>query len=1089
MARLDDQNAQSRGLISLFVRHPTASNLLMIGLILIGLFSAQRLNTQFFPTIEIPLITVSVSWPGASAEDVEKNIVDAIEPELRFLDGIEDVTSIAREGSGVISLEFVSSADMQKAQSDVEQAVARITTLPDDSEEPKISRATFYESVAKISVSGPFSEAFLKSYAKTLRDGLLDAGIDRVTLSGARDEEIWVEIPERELQRLDLTLGDVALRIRDSTRDVPSGVIKGDVEVQVRSFSDRKTPETIADIEVKSLTTGEKIFLKDIASVRTRFDDDESVGVKEGRQAIELNVQRAVSADTLATMEKLNTHLATARQTLPTTLSVDAYDVRGKFVQQRLGILVKNGLQGLVLVLIVLFLFLDYRIAFWTAAGIPVALLATLAVMYASGQTINMVSMFALIMMLGIIVDDAIVVGEHTATRQELGDPPDLAAERGASRMLKPVLAATLTTQAAFFPIFLIGGRMGDIMSAIPLVVTAVLVASLIECFLILPGHMRHGFGKAPRRPGWFRRKFDGLLNGFRDGPYRAFVGATYAWRYTTIACAIAILIVAIGLLAGGRVGFRFFPSPEPENIQALVVFGAGTPRDEQARSMAELEKALDKAEAQLLAKAARRKDKAAKSQGSSQFPPSLKTIIERVRETFDGRQQVAEETRIVENRFTTLGKSGRNQGENLAQIEVQLTPSEERSIPTKEILKAWRLMLPKVPGIERVALVGRRAGPPGRDVDVRLKDAPVATLKAAAEELKEKLSSVPGVSAIADDLPYGRPELVLELTPRGTAFGFTSQSVGTQVRNAFEGAIATRFARGDEEITVRVRRMQEAPGVQELSQIYLKSPAGIRVPLTEVVTIREKQGFSIIQRRDGLRTVGVTGDIDGEVSSTLEVIERLEAEVMPELVDNYGVRYEYKGRDEERRESFADLKAGAYLALAIIYIILAWVFESYAKPLAVMAIIPFGIVGAIFGHMVMGMHLTIISMIGLLGLSGILVNDSIILVTQVKERLANGDELREAAVGASLDRLRAVLLTSLTTIGGLLPLLFETSRQAQFLIPMAITLVFGLATATILVLVLVPALVGIGGDISRTMRGFWRFWTGSRPDVATPAE
>ncbi len=1092
MAPQDASERPSHGLISMFVRHPTASNLLMVGLVLLGIFSMQRLNTQFFPTIEVPIITVVVSWPGASAEDVEKNILDAVEPELRFLDGVDDVTSIAREGSGIVTMEFDAGADMQKAQSDVEQAVGRITTLPEDSEEPTITRATFYESVAKIAISGPFSETVLKSYAKTLRDGLLNAGIDRVTLSGARDEEIWVEVPERELQRFELTLADIAARIRESTRDLPSGVIKGDVEVQLRSFSDRKTPETISEIEIKSLGTGEKVFLKDIARVQTRFDDDEDIGLRNGRQAIELNVQRAVSADTLATMQALNNYLEKALGTLPSTLVVETYDVRGKFVQQRLGILVKNGLQGLVLVLIILFVFLDFRIAFWTAAGIPVAFLATLAVMYASGQSINMVSMFALIMMLGIIVDDAIVVGEHTATRQEKGDPPIVAAERGATRMLRPVLAATLTTQAAFFPIFLISGRIGDVMSAIPLVVTAVLAASVVECFFILPGHLRHGFGGKPRKPGWFRRNFDSLLHRFRDGPFRAFVNITYAWRYTTVACAIGVLIIAIGLLAGGRVGFRFFPSPEPENIQALVVFGAGTPRDEQTKALAQLESALDVAEKRLLKRVARSSDERATTPRWDErwrVPGPIVDVFEKARNAVFGAPVSGPETRLVENKFVTLGKAGRGRGENLAQIAVQLTPSEERTVPTKNIIRAWRKALPKVPGIERIALVGRHAGPPGRDVDVRLQDAPIGVLKAAANDLKESLTGFPGVSAIADDLPYGRPELVLELTPRGRALGFTSQSLGIQVRNAFQGAIATRFARGDEEITVRVRREQEAPGVQELGQIYLKSPAGIRVPLTEVVTIREKQGFSIIQRRDGLRTVGVTGDIDSEVSSTPQVVERLERDVMPDLVRKHGIRYEYKGREEERRESFADLKAGAILALAIIYIILAWVFESYAKPIAVMAIIPFGVVGAIVGHMVMGMHLTIISMIGLLGLSGILVNDSIILVTQVKERRRLGDGLREASVGASQDRLRAVLLTSLTTIGGLLPLLFEQSRQAQFLIPMAITLVFGLAVATILVLILVPALVGIGGDLARIGRGVRRFWVGPKATAPGPAE
>ncbi len=1021
------EKSSAHGLIRLFVHHPTASNLLMVAMIAVGLYALAKLNTQFFPTLEIPQINVSVNWPGASAEDVEENILDALEPELRFLDGIDEVRSVAREGAGIISLEFDAGTDMQKAQSDVEQAVDGVTTLPEDSEEPVVSRIAFFEQVAKISVTGPYSEKELKNYAKGIRDGLLSAGIAKITFTGARDEEIWVCVRERELRRLDLSLGDVALRIREETRDLPSGILEGDVEMQLRSRAERKTPETIAEIEVKSERSGEKIRLRDMAQIETQFERNQAIGQQGGGQAINLRVQRALAADTLRTMEILNTQMAEIKLSLPKDLEVLVYDVSGKLVQQRLGILVKNGLQGLVLVLVILFIFLDARVAFWVAAGIPVALTATIAVMYASGQTINMISMFALIMMLGIIVDDAIVVGEHTATRQQLGDNRVEAAERGATRMLLPVLAATLTTQAAFFPIFLIRGRIGDVMSAIPLVVFAVLIASLIECFLILPGHLRHGFGKRPKEPNRFRKAFDRGLLSVRDGPYKRLVETAYAWRYTTIAFTFAMLIFSIGLIAGGRIQFQFFPSPESENINASVTFAAGTPRAEQRDALNRLEQALKMTEKQL---------------GGDTEP-------------------------LVVNVFTTVGVSGRSRGENLAQIAVQLTPSEERDLPTRTVINAWRKNLPKIPGVEKISITVRRHGPPGLDIDIQLQDAPVASLKAAALELRDALSTFPGVNAVDDNLPYGRQELIMEITPQGSALGFTSQSVGTQVRNAFEGAIATRFARGDEEITVRVKRVQEVPGPYALQQLYLRSPAGNRVPLSEVVAIREKAGFSVIQRVDGLRTVDVTGAIDAKVTSVPDVLAKLEERVLPGLAEKYKLKYAFKGRAEERSKSFADLKVGAMLSLVIIYIILAWVFASYARPIAVMLIMPFGVVGAILGHMVMGYALTIISLIGLLGLSGILVNDSIILVTQVDRRLKDGDSLRTAAIGASQDRFRAVLLTSLTTIGGLTPLLFETSRQAQFLIPMAVTMVFGLAAATVLVLILVPSLIGVGGDIA----------------------
>lgn len=1054
------------GLIGVFVRHPTAPNLLMAVLILIGVFSLMRLNRQFFPNIVVPTITVSVPWSGASAEDVESNILEVLEPELRFLDDVDEVTSIAREGSGVINIEFNSGADLQKAQGDVEQAVARVTTLPDDSERPVISRTTFFDGVASIALTGPFTEEVLRTFAKQIRDELLSAGIDRVTLNGAREQEVWIKVQEADLRRLGLTLQDISEKVRQNTQDLPAGKLEGDTEIQLRARAERKTPETIGEIEIKAGPSGDKVFLKDIAEIDTRFEREGKIGLIRGQRAIELSVERAERADTLRTMDILNAYLEKKRPTLPPTLELMVYDVRGKFVVQRLGILIENGLQGLIIVLLFLFLFLNARIAFWVAAGIPVALLAALGVMFLTGQSINMVSMFALIMMTGIIVDDAIVVGEQTATLEEQGYSSLEAAQMGAVGMLAPVSAAMITTLCSFFPIVVIGGRMGDILVAIPLVVVAVLIASLIECFLILPGHLRHG-GKIKTKPNPIRRRLDAGFAWLRDGPVFWLIRAAYAWRYTTVAVLVASLFIAVGLISGGRVGFQFFPSPESENLNAAVEFAPGVPRQQQIEALQLIEQSLYATETKLLA-----------AQDPSADEEKGPTLLDR------GRQLIGmdplpppptSDKALVEAVFGLTGRAGRTQNDNVAQLDAQLTPSESRLIRTREIVKAWRAEMPPIPGVERIAIAERRAGPPGRDVDVRLQSATTDVLKAAAEELKQTLTSFPGVNAITDDLPYGKQEFVFEVNARGNALGFSGQSVGTQVRSAFDGAIAVRFAKGDDEITVRVMRQQATGGRQDLERFYLTTPNGDRVPLKEVVDISERRSFAIVQRRDGIRQVGVTADIDAEITSTEQVVARLEAEVMPALSAKYGIGYTYKGRDEERRESFRDLGQGAMLTVCLIYITLAWVFGSYWKPITVMMIIPFGLVGAIIGHYVMDYSLTIISMIGLLGLSGILVNDSIVLVTRINERLAEGESLEEASVGGARDRFRAVLLTSLTTIGGLTPLLFETSRQAQFLIPMAITLVFGLAAATVLVLLLVPSLIGIGGDIGRAWQGVRR--------------
>jgi len=790
-----------------------------------------------------------------------------------------------------------------------------------------------------------------------------------------------------------------------------------------------------------------------------------------------------------------------------------------------------------VLVVGILFLFLNARIALWVAAGIPVAMMATIGIMWLMGESINMISLFALIMMLGVIVDDAIVVGEHTATRQSLGDTPADAAVNGATTMLAPIFAASLTTIAAFLPILLVSDVLGQIMGTLPVVVVAVVIASLIECFLVLPGHLSHALDNRPgwswwrvvfvagvpafflsslvaqpdlsvppyldliddplrslrdsagavvfefvvivvcfllavaletglmalrrsnrrrggayERPGWFRRSFDTGFNWLRDFPFRSFVSAAVNWRYVTLALAIASMILAVGLVRGGRVGFTFFPSPESENLTASIYFHAGIPEDQAIDGILRIETALNETEQKLT----------------------------------EGKDQ-----KLVMATYATLGKAGNNRGDNVANITVQLSPSEERTVRTPEIVRAWRAAVPSIPGTARIAIAERRGGPPGRDLDIRLTGAPLNELKAAAQELQQELSGFPGTSGVEDDLPYGKPELVVELTPRGRALGFTVETAARQIRNAFEGNIARRFAEGDEEVTVRVKQVFDQGGTAALRQLSLKTPAGDFVPLSEVVRLTDDQGFSVILRRDGKTVVTVVADIDSTVTSNTQIIDELNKAFLPELAERYGLDYSFAGRAEEQSTAFSDLMIGGILAVIGIYIILAAIFASYSRPLAVMSIIPFGIVGAIVGHYLMGFNLTILSMIGLLGLAGILVNNSIILVARFEERRATGEDLETAAVGSSCDRLRAVLLTSLTTIGGLLPLMFETSLQAQFLLPMAITIVFGLGTATVLVLVLVPTLIKIGDDLGSLVRLRRRPNTPSEPAGRglTPAE
>jgi multidrug efflux pump subunit AcrB len=1034
---IETPNIQGGGLIALFARHRTAGNLLMVLMMVSGLMALFRMTTQFFPDFGIDMISVSVVWPGASAEDVDDKIVGAVEPEVRFLDGVKRVRSSALEGAASIVIEFNPGTDMQAALADVETAVGQVTTLPEDSETPEIRRIVRYDTIAHLVLSGPFSKASLKAFAKRIRDDLLDRGIDKVDLFGTGDEEIWVEVQPETLLELDTTLGEVAARIRETSQDLPSGGTTGAVERQVRSLGLEREVSGLRDIEVRALPGGQTIYLGDVARVSEHDEEGSVAAVMNGAPAIDLHIQRAVNRDALTQAAVLQDYLAEVRPTLPPTLRLEEYDIQSDLIRDRINLLLKNGIGGLVLVLMVLFVFLNAPVAFWVAMGIPTSILATMVVMLATGQSVNMVSLFGLIMALGIVVDDAIVVGEHAEARSRAGYPPLQAALGGARRMLAPVFSSSLTTIAAFTPLLVVSDIIGDVIRAIPFVIIAVLVASLVECFLVLPSHMRGALARSGRRPWRIRVRFDAAFARFRDGPFRRAVRFAVEWRYATLAAALASFILAVGMVAGGHLAFVFFPSPESDKIYANVQFPAGTPRARTEAMLAELDRALYAAEDELTGGAG----------------GLVHVSIARL------GQAVGQQARSLAS------------GDHVGGMIVELEPSDRRAVRTHEVIAAWRAAIRPLPGLETLSILASQAGPPGREIDVRLSGNNLQKLKAASQEVRAQLASYPGISDVEDDLPYGKLETILQVSPRGQALGLTTESVGRQVRNALEGAIATRFARGDEEVTVRVRYPRDTVHTASLDNLYLRGPRGAEILLDEAVTLTDQRGFARIKREDGRRQVAVTAEVDETVTSSADVLAGLEHDAGADIAQRYGVRMSFAGKAEEQARTLGDMRLGALFGLSAIYIILAWVFSSYTRPLVVMSIIPLGFVGAVVGHLLLGFDLTILSLVALIGLSGIAVNDSIILVSTIDEHLAKGEGRRESIVDGACERLRAVILTSATTIGGLLPLMFEHSLQAQFLIPMALTMVFGLLATTLLVLFVVPALIAIQADIGLAAR------------------
>ncbi len=1018
-------------LVGAFAQHGVAANLLMALMIMAGLWALSQLNTQFFPNFELDRISVRVVWSGAAAEDVETSLTNPLERELRNLDGLRKITSTSANGVASISLEYEEGGDMGTALDEVKQRVDLVRNLPTTAEEPEISRMVRYDPIARLMLSGPSLDE-LRHLAQRFERELLDRGIAKIAISGLPEEEMAIQFSDATLQELGMSLPAVAQRLGSLSRDMPAGVVGQDhVARQLRSLDQRRDVDGFANLPLKAEQDGMLIRLGDVATIERRPQSGQVTLDFMGKPAVELRLQRTETADALESAAILEKWVTETRPQLPASVQLQVFDEAWRLIKERLSLLIKNGGGGLVLIVAILFLFLNGRVALWVAVGIPVSFMATLAALFVLGGSINMISLFALIMALGIIVDDAIVVGEDALTHYQTGEAPLEAAEGGARRMLAPVMASSMTTIAAFMPLMMVGGPIGNILFTIPLVIVCVIIASLIESFLVLPGHLRHSFRKLHHgKPSRLRRRLDQGFENFRDRFFRPLVTWGIYNRWSTLAAAMGTLVLSIGLLVGGRMDFTFFPTPESATVFASVSFVAGSPKKEVREFMAHLETTLYETEAEL-----------------------------------GGGLIVAVQTRYGESQIAAGGSA---KGDQHGSMVVELTQPDTREIRLRQLTEGWRAKVKPPAGLENLLIFTRMAGPPGRDVDIRLTGDSIVNLKAAAQELSQSLSSLAGVSAVEDDMPFGKEQLIYRLTPMGESLGLTVEAIGGQLRAAYDGWLVQIFQVGDDEVEVRAMLTdKERYSMTSLDNFNIMLPNGDAVPLANVVELRAQRGFEALRHAQGRAAVSISADVDTSANNPGKVLASLEASVLPELTARYGVDYSFEGRSADQVETLADMRRGALFALLLIYLILAWVFASYGWPLVVMAAIPFGLVGAIWGHFMMGIDLTILSLFGMFGLSGIVINDSIILVIFYKQLRSKGMAVQEALIEAACQRLRAVLLTSLTTIAGLLPLLFETSLQAQFLIPMAVSISFGLAFATFLVLFFIPALLSVHESVA----------------------
>ena len=1021
--------------ISQFAKHRVAANLLMVMMILAGVIALKKLNIQFFPNFDLDTIAVATSWSGASAEDIESGITIPLEQRLRSVDQLKEMSSSSAPGVSGIALQFHEGTDMVQAMDNVKKQVDDFTNIPDEVEKVKVTQSVRYESVGRLLISGPESLQELRIIARQFERELLARGIDKVEIKGLPQEMLEISVAAEQMRRLGMGLDDLARRINNASQDLPAGLMgEDDGTREIRSMNKRRSPLQFEGLSVIS-EQDKRINLGDIATIERKSRPGTPSITVGDLNVVELVLRRNDTGDSLESAEILQKWLDETVPTLPPTVKVQVFSARWELIEDRILLLLKNGAGGLALVLLILYLFLSTRVAFWVAVGIPVSFMATLAVLYLVGGSINMISLFALIMALGIIVDDAIVVGEDAQAHYDMGEDPLMASEGGAHRMLAPVLASSLTTIAAFLPLMLIGGHMGNILVAIPIVIVCVIIASLIEAFLILPGHLRHAFvNEHHKTPSRIRVFLNNRFEAFRERLFRPLIRYAIEFRWTTIASAIAFALFAAGLFVGGKTGWQFFPSPESTTIYANVRFVAGTSEEIVDTFLQQVEQELTNAIADY-------------------------------------------DEKIVSTYYTThassAGQGRAIEGQRNGSIYVELVSSERRKTENRDFIKNWRGRITLTAGIDSFKITSRRVGPSRRDLSIRLTGASPHQLKNAALDLAEALSGIPGVSAIDDDLPYGREQLIYSLSPAGEALGLSINDIGRQLRAAYDGIILQRFQQGADEIEVRLQLPdREQRSLTGLFQLPIKLPGGEFVPLESVATWSSNQGFEALRHFDGNLSVDVTADVNPSINNTAEIVNDLNVSTLPSLSSRYGIQYSIEGRSASQRETFSDMKTGALIAMLLMYLVLAWVFSSYGWPILVMLTIPLGLTGAILGHWIMDMNMTLLSLFGFFGLSGIVVNNSIILVIFYQQIRDTGMPVYKALEEAACQRLRAVVLTSLTTIAGLTPLLFETSRQAQFLIPMAVSIAFGLAFATILILLVIPAMLSIYEDV--------RIWLGA---------
>jgi hydrophobic/amphiphilic exporter-1 (mainly G- bacteria), HAE1 family len=1017
-------------------------------IVIAGIYWWFHLVREFFPNAESEMVFITVPYPGATPEEVEKSVTRRIEREIENVDEVDEIISRVLEGVTVIQVSLEEGADRQRVLNDLRSEIDKVKPdLPDGAEDPEIKEMRPTLPVVGVVIFGDVSETDLREAAKDLEDDLLDLpGITEVVLSGVRAPEIWAEVRPEMLEEHGITFEEVGRAMRGANLDLPGGQLKSDQgNIRVRTIGEQNRAREIESLVVTSRADGTAVRLRDLAWVRETFEDRVERGRYAGKPAALVTVFKTPEQDAIQISTAVKKFVADHPDRLGGALSLEVTTDLARFIEQRLDLMKRNARLGIILVLIALAFFLDLRVAFWVGMGLAIAFLGTFVLMHAMDASINLISLFGLIVVLGLIVDDAIVIGENFYTKLGEGLSPHDAAIEGTNEVAMPVLAAVLTTIAAFLPLMFLGGMVGTFLGVLPVVVIAALGVSLVEAFIILPSHLGHQRIRDPNRP----RRFPGLnalgqrlrtrqrrfIEGQLADLYERCLRFVLRWRYPSIAAAFAISAAAAGLVVSGIVPFVLLQDTDAETVSITLEMAAGTPEKGTLDVISRIER-------------------------MALSSPETRTVFATIGSAFDDRG------RVTPADPATVG-----------QLVIELVPAEERENTgqrnSKRLVADWRAQTAQIPGVARLNIRSRGGGPRGTDIEIRVRADDLDLAHRAAGYIQELLADYEGVSEIEDDLTEGKLEVRLRLLDTARSLGLTTSDLAVQVRHALFGFEVQDLQGEDEEITVRAVLPEAARReIGDLGRFRLKTSSGARVPLSEVADLTTERGYSSLVRVDGKRAVSVTAEVDDDVANSEKITSEL-AEKLTGIGRRFpGVTVSFEGQKKETMESIGSLKLLFPVALLIIYALLATLFRSYTQPVVVMAAIPYAFVGAILGHLVMGYPFTILSMIGGVALAGIVVNDSLILVDFINRRRREGIPLLEAVVQGGRARLRPILLTSITTIFGIGPLMLEKSFQAQFLIPMAVSIVFGLALATLLTLVLLPTIYLVFEDI----RGVFRF-------------